>query len=98
MVVGRSINSRAPARMAFDDDLRLFQNADSKNGAIGHVLAQQFYASQCLHGIIRGNVDQGYIGIRGADAPVTGSAVAIGKLAAGLHGPRNTGAIDQHLQ
>src|ERR1035437_11163990 len=47
-----------PGPHGINDDLRLVQIADRKNGGVGHLLVQQFNGSPSPSRIVSGNIDQ----------------------------------------
>ena len=81
-----------------DDDLRLVQIADGKDGGVGHFLMQQFDGAQSQRRIVGGNVDQSDVGIGAAHPPRDRIGGGHRKTGAGVNRARHTGAVDEHLQ
>jgi len=97
VVVGLNELARSSAHRV-DDNLRLVEDADGENGILGHFLVQEFNRAQSQLMIVRGNVDEGYVGIRSAYPAGYRIGPGYGKTGARMHSARNAGAIDQHLQ
>ena len=98
MVVGRSMNSRAPARMALTITCGWDMLPTAKIAASAHFLMDQLDGAQRQGVIVRGHIHQHDLGI-GALHPAQDRICDHHRITgAGVHHARHAGAVHQHLQ